>query len=234
MADVDEACFTGLSLGLGLESYCPGNTTTTTTTGRKRKAARDSGINRPDEMCMMTLGLSFTPFPEVEEEEDSMTVGVHGPPSGLKSLPETCNSINGITTSNNDGSNLDGSRKKLRLSKDQSALLEDSFKIHRTLTQANKQTLADKLNLKPRQVEVWFQNRRARSKLKQIESEFERLKKNCESLTQRNQRLERELYELRSMRDQRSVGYASRIPDQDPAASSLCPSCGKITGGSYS
>ncbi|KZV14591.1 hypothetical protein F511_42421 [Dorcoceras hygrometricum] len=56
-------------------------------------------------------------------------------------------------------------RKKLRLSKDQSTLLEDSFRQHSTLTMAQKQELAEKLNLKPRQVEVWFQNRRARKNI---------------------------------------------------------------------
>jgi homeobox-leucine zipper protein len=54
-------------------------------------------------------------------------------------------------------------RKKLRLSKEQSALLEESFKEHSTLNPKQKNALAKTLNLRPRQVEVWFQNRRARS-----------------------------------------------------------------------
>lgn len=53
-------------------------------------------------------------------------------------------------------------RKKLRLSKEQSALLEESFKEHSTLNPKQKNALAKQLNLRPRQVEVWFQNRRAR------------------------------------------------------------------------
>jgi hypothetical protein len=53
-------------------------------------------------------------------------------------------------------------RKKLRLSKEQSALLEESFKDHSTLNPKQKSALAKQLNLSPRQVEVWFQNRRAR------------------------------------------------------------------------
>ncbi|KAG1362146.1 hypothetical protein COCNU_10G003650 [Cocos nucifera] len=56
----------------------------------------------------------------------------------------------------------EGSRKKLRLSKDQSAILEESFKEHNTLNPKQKLALAKQLNLRPRQVEVWFQNRRAR------------------------------------------------------------------------
>ncbi|KAG6674446.1 hypothetical protein I3842_15G042200 [Carya illinoinensis] len=53
-------------------------------------------------------------------------------------------------------------RKKLRLTKQQSGVLEDSFKEHATLNPKQKKDLAEQLNLRPRQVEVWFQNRRAR------------------------------------------------------------------------
>nr|AAP54869.2 Homeobox domain containing protein [Oryza sativa Japonica Group] len=48
----------------------------------------------------------------------------------------------------------DGSRKKLRLSKDQAAVLEDTFNKHNTLNPKQKAALARQLNLKPRQVEV--------------------------------------------------------------------------------
>ncbi|CAK9169954.1 unnamed protein product [Ilex paraguariensis] len=52
-------------------------------------------------------------------------------------------------------------RKKLRLTKEQSAFLEEIFKEHHTLNPKQKLVLAKQLNLRPRQVEVWFQNRRA-------------------------------------------------------------------------
>uniref|UniRef100_A0A1D1Z524 Homeobox-leucine zipper protein HAT22 n=1 Tax=Anthurium amnicola TaxID=1678845 RepID=A0A1D1Z524_9ARAE len=114
-------------------------------------------------------------------------------------------------------------RKKLRLTKEQSALLEDMFKEHSTLNPKQKQALARQLNLRPRQVEVWFQNRRARTKLKQTEMDCELLKRCCESLTDENRRLQKELQELRALK------YASplymRLP---PATLTMCPSCERM------
>ncbi|XP_073115806.1 homeobox-leucine zipper protein HAT22 [Elaeis guineensis] len=122
-------------------------------------------------------------------------------------------------------------RKKLRLTKEQSALLEDKFKEQSTLNPKEKQNLANQLNLQPRQVEVWFQNRRARTKLKQTEVDRETLKRCCESLSDENRRLQKELNELRALK------IASPLCMQFPAAAAaaaltMCPSCKRITTGS--
>ncbi|KAE8056738.1 hypothetical protein FH972_013483 [Carpinus fangiana] len=126
--------------------------------------------------------------------------------------------------------NKDCRRKKLRLSKDQSFFLEDCFKLHSTLSPAQKQAIAGQLNLKPRQVEVWFQNKRARTKLKQTEVDCEFLKKCCERLRDENRRLKRELVELRSLK----VGSSSPLYMQLPKAATLrmCPRCEKIVNAS--
>nr|pir homeotic protein HAT22 - Arabidopsis thaliana (fragments) [Arabidopsis thaliana] len=50
------------------------------------------------------------------------------------------------------------------------------------------------------QVEVWFQNRRARTKLKQTEVDCEFLKKCCETLTDENRRLQKELQDLKALK----------------------------------
>ncbi|XP_050219484.1 homeobox-leucine zipper protein HAT9-like [Mercurialis annua] len=144
------------------------------------------------------LDLSFALCPKQEEEEE---VNVKGSNSNIKSSTheedEEENKRNGLIRFN-DNDNI--SRKKLRLTKDQSVLLEDSFKLHNTLNPVQKHSLAEQLNLTPRQVEVWFQNRRARTKLKQTEVDCEFLKKCCESLSDENSRLKKELKELRNVK----------------------------------
>lgn len=117
------------------------------------------------------------------------------------------------------------SRKKLRLSKEQSAVLEESFKEHNTLNPKQKLALAKQLNLRPRQVEVWFQNRRARTKLKQTEVDCEFLKRCCENLTEENRRLQKEVQELRALKLSPHL-YKHMTP---PTTLTLCPSCERVS-----
>ncbi|XP_008796136.2 homeobox-leucine zipper protein HAT4-like [Phoenix dactylifera] len=119
----------------------------------------------------------------------------------------------------------EGSRKKLRLSKDQSAILEESFKEHNTLNPKQKLALAKQLNLRPRQVEVWFQNRRARTKLKQTEVDCEFLKRCCENLTEENRRLLKEVQELRALKLSPQF-YMHMTP---PTTLTMCPSCERVS-----
>ncbi|KAH7554266.1 hypothetical protein JRO89_XS12G0148700 [Xanthoceras sorbifolium] len=108
-------------------------------------------------------------------------------------------------------------RKKLRLSKEQSAFLEESFKEHNTLNphenlQKQKLGLAKQLNLRPRQVEVW-------TKLKQTEVDCEYLKRCCETLTEENRRLQKELQELRALKT--SQPFYMQLP---ATTLTMCPS----------
>ncbi|CAM8951418.1 unnamed protein product [Rhodiola kirilowii] len=121
-------------------------------------------------------------------------------------------------------------RKKLRLSKEQSRLLEESFRQNHTLNPKQKEELAETLQLRPRQVEVWFQNRRARSKLKQTEIEYKYLKRWFGLLTERNQKLHNEVDELRGMK----VGQVEELPahGNEPlliSSLTMCPRCERVS-----
>ncbi|KAK4755643.1 hypothetical protein SAY87_009400 [Trapa incisa] len=115
-------------------------------------------------------------------------------------------------------------RKKLRLSREQSMVLEEMFKEYSTLNPKQKLALAEQLNLRPRQVEVWFQNRRARTKLKQTEVDCEYLKRCCENLTQENRRLQKEVQELRALKLSPQL-YMHLNP---PTTLTMCPSCERV------
>ncbi|TVU12732.1 hypothetical protein EJB05_46388, partial [Eragrostis curvula] len=120
-------------------------------------------------------------------------------------------------------------RKKLRLSKDQAAVLEECFKTHHTLTPKQKVALANSLGLRPRQVEVWFQNRRARTKLKQTEVDCEYLKRWCEQLAEENRRLGKELADLRAL------NAVAPSPAPAPLTTlSMCLSCRRVSSSSSS
>lgn len=72
--------------------------------------------------------------------------------------------------------------KKRRLSVDQVKSLEKNFEVDNKLEPERKVKLAQELGLQPRQVAVWFQNRRARWKTKQLERDYGVLKANYDSL----------------------------------------------------
>nr|CAB3468902.1 unnamed protein product [Digitaria exilis] len=126
-----------------------------------------------------------------------------------------------------DGGDGAGTKKKLRLTKEQSTLLEETFRAHNILSHAQKHELARQVNLSPRQVEVWFQNRRARTKLKQTEVDCEILKRCCETLTGENQRLKHELAQLQ--RSSAAAGLYVQFPRATAMAATICPSCEKVT-----
>ncbi|XP_059307447.1 homeobox-leucine zipper protein ATHB-6-like isoform X1 [Lycium ferocissimum] len=96
-------------------------------------------------------------------------------------------------------------QKKRRLSVEQVKALEKNFEVENKLEPERKVKLAQELGLQPRQVAVWFQNRRARWKTKQLERDynilkanFDSLKHNYESLKHDNEALIKEIHELKS------------------------------------
>ncbi|CAO2188148.1 unnamed protein product [Urochloa humidicola] len=79
--------------------------------------------------------------------------------------------------------------KKRRLTAEQVRLLERSFEEENKLEPERKTELARQLGMAPRQVAVWFQNRRARWKTKQLETDYDRLKAAYDALAADHQGL---------------------------------------------
>ncbi|KAK9097423.1 hypothetical protein Sjap_022920 [Stephania japonica] len=134
---------------------------------------------------------------------------------------------NNSTSSNNN--KYGNTKKKLRLTKEQLALLENCFKRHTTLNITQKLDLAVKLDLQPRQIEVWFQNRRARTKHKQVEMNYVVLKKRCESLGEENKKLKSELEELKTVMRSAQVPQETKLRSaqvpQETKLITVCPYC---------
>lgn len=86
-----------------------------------------------------------------------------------------------------------GIMRKRKLSEEQVNLLEQSFGSEHKLESERKDKLASELGLDPRQVAVWFQNRRARWKNKKLEEEYSKLKSEHDTNIVHNCRLENEV-----------------------------------------
>lgn len=84
--------------------------------------------------------------------------------------------------------------RKRKLSDEQVKMLEQSFGSEHKLESERKDKLAAELGLDPRQVAVWFQNRRARWKSKKLEEEYSKLKSDLDVAVVHKCRLETEVY----------------------------------------
>ncbi|KAM3315539.1 hypothetical protein ACQJBY_033965 [Aegilops geniculata] len=106
-----------------------------------------------------------------------------------------------------DGSQL-GGEKKRRLNVEQVRTLEKNFEVANKLEPERKMQLARALGLQPRQVAIWFQNRRARWKTKQLEKDYDVLKRQFDAvkaendaLLSHNKKLQSEILGLKGCRE---------------------------------
>ncbi|WOK92382.1 homeobox-leucine zipper protein HOX12-like [Canna indica] len=87
--------------------------------------------------------------------------------------------------------------KKRRLTDAQLKFLEMSFQDERKLDAGRKVHLAGELGLDPKQVAVWFQNRRARHRNKQVEEAYAKLKTAHDAVVVEKCHLENEVFKLK-------------------------------------
>ncbi|XVF12738.1 hypothetical protein REPUB_Repub08aG0145400 [Reevesia pubescens] len=87
-------------------------------------------------------------------------------------------------------------KNKRRFSDEQIRLLESIFESETKLEPRKKLQLARELGLQPRQVAIWFQNKRARWKSKQIEQDYRTLRANYDNLASRFESLKKEKQSL--------------------------------------
>ncbi|XP_009593379.1 homeobox-leucine zipper protein ATHB-13 [Nicotiana tabacum] len=127
--------------------------------------------------------------------------------SGMEANNNNCEeNHNGEDDLSDDGSQA--GEKKRRLNMEQVKTLEKNFELGNKLEPERKMQLARALGLQPRQIAIWFQNRRARWKTKQLEKDYEVLKRQFEAikaendaLQSQNQKLHAEIMALKN-RDQ--------------------------------
>ncbi|KAJ9188196.1 hypothetical protein P3X46_003581 [Hevea brasiliensis] len=83
-------------------------------------------------------------------------------------------------------------KNKRRFSDEQVKSLESMFESESRLEARKKLELAKELGLQPKQVAIWFQNKRARWKSKQLERDYGILRANYNSLASRFETLKKE------------------------------------------
>lgn len=114
--------------------------------------------------------------------------------SGLELGGEEGN--NGEEDLSDDGSQA--GEKKRRLNMEQVKTLEKSFELGNKLEPERKMQLARALGLQPRQIAIWFQNRRARWKTKQLEKDYDLLKRQYDAVKADNEALQAQNQQLQA------------------------------------
>ncbi|XP_015696875.1 homeobox-leucine zipper protein HOX4 [Oryza brachyantha] len=126
-----------------------------------------------------------------------------------------------------------GGEKKRRLSVEQVRALERSFEVENKLEPERKARLARDLGLQPRQVAVWFQNRRARWKTKQLERDYTALRHSYDTLRLDHDALRRdkdallaEIKELKAKLGDEEAAASFTSVKEEPVASDGPPAAG--------
>ncbi|GMY25079.1 putative homeobox-leucine zipper protein ATHB-51 [Fagus crenata] len=150
-------------------------------------------VSRPESSLSFLYNYNYDPYPGMEVKHPAMVDSAHGMVPAMDK--------------NNYGSCQE---KKKRLTTDQLDSLEQNFQEEIKLDPDRKMKLSKELGLQPRQIAVWFQNRRARWKTKQLEHLYDVLKQEYDVVYREKQKLQEEVMKLKAIlvaRKQVSTGY---------------------------
>lgn len=111
------------------------------------------------------------------------------PSEAIKAEPSTSLDSTLTTTGKNKKNK---NKNKRRFSDEQIRSMETMFESESKLEPRTKLQLARELDLQPRQVAIWFQNKRARWKSKQLEREYDLLKANYDALASQFESMKKE------------------------------------------
>ncbi|GJT55774.1 homeobox-leucine zipper protein ATHB-12-like protein [Tanacetum coccineum] len=127
-----------------------------------------------------------------------------------------------FTTFFNTLSNNKDNKIQRRFTNQQIKSLETIFQSESKLEPRKKLQLAKDLGLQPRQVAIWFQNKRARWKSKQLERDYNILRANYDSLLSKfdilnseNQSLTLQLQKLHEVVDKKEKNCSTRENSKD-------------------
>ncbi|KAL0543709.1 hypothetical protein IC582_018813 [Cucumis melo] len=119
-------------------------------------------------------------------------------------------------------------QKKKRLSQDQLEALERSFQEEVKLDPDRKMKLSMELGLQPRQIAVWFQNRRARWKTKQLEHLYDTLKQQFDTISKEKHNLQQEVMKLRNMLREQTTRNAGSMAHTDISGEETTVECTSV------
>lgn len=105
--------------------------------------------------------------------------------------------MNNFKLSQNQRHSSSKNNKKKRLTQEQVRLLEASFNAKNRLDPERKLQLAHELDIPPRQIAIWYQNKRARWKNQSLEMDYSALHMRLEAALAQKRQLEKEVQRIR-------------------------------------